>query len=103
VTGDAGGVPVSYEELAEQVVRLQLVLTERDVALVERDRLIAVLSIRVTQLEARLGKNSQNSSKPPAPAGTLDCPARPDPDEVVVHVPGRAGPGWRPARGTGSR
>ena len=103
---------MSYEELAEQVVRLQLVLTERDVALVERDRLIAALSIRVTQLEARLGKNSQNSSKPPSSDAFVKPPPRslrrasgrkpgkqqgnqgfrleprPDPDEVVVHVPG---------------
>jgi Family of unknown function (DUF6444) len=67
---------VSYEELAEQVVRLQLVLTERDVALVERDRLIAALSIRVTQLEARLGKNSQNSSKPPSSDAFVKPPPR---------------------------
>ena len=103
---------MSYEELVEQVVRLQLVLTERDVALVERDRLIAALSIRVTQLEARLGKNSQNSSKPPSSDAFVKPPPRslrrasgrkpgkqqgdqgfgleprPDPDEVVVHVPG---------------
>ena len=89
-----------------------MLLAERDAALADRDRLIVELSTRVTQLEARLGKNSQNSSKPPSsdpfvkpPPRSLRRPSgrkpgkgageagfrlepRPDPDEVVVHVPG---------------
>ena len=36
------------------------------VLLVERDRLIESLVARVGELEARLAKNSQNSSKPPS-------------------------------------
>ena len=39
------------------------------VALAERDALIVVLAGRVAELEARLGKNSQNSSKPPSSDG----------------------------------
>ena len=39
------------------------------VALAERDALIVVLAGRVGELEARLGKNSQNSSKPPSSDG----------------------------------
>jgi len=81
------------------------------VLLAERDRLIETLSRRVAELEARLGKNSQNSSKPPSSdAFTKPVPRslrkksgrkpgkqpgqpgarlepRADPDEVVVHEP----------------
>ena len=39
------------------------------VALAERDALIVALAGRVAELEARLGKNSQNSSKPPSSDG----------------------------------
>lgn len=79
--------------------------------LVERDRVIAELSARIAELEARLGKNSQNSSKPPSsdafvkpaprslrkrsgrrprkqtgePGARLE--PRPDPDQIVVHTP----------------
>jgi transposase len=88
-----------------------VLLAERDAALVERDRVIAALSARVAELEARLGKNSQNSSKPPSSdAFTKPQPRslrgksgrrpgkqpgepgfrlepRAEPDEVVVHEP----------------
>lgn len=37
--------------------------------LAQRDALIAVLAARVAELEARLGKNSRNSSKPPSSDG----------------------------------
>ena len=81
------------------------------VALAERDALIVALAGRVAELEARLGKNSQNSSKPPSSDG-LAKPApkslrrasgrkpgkqhggqgsrlqpRDVPDEVRVHAP----------------
>ncbi len=36
------------------------------VLLAERDALIVALTAKVADLEARLGKNSQNSSKPPS-------------------------------------
>lgn len=74
---------------------------------------VEALGARVVELEARLGKNSQNSSKPPSsdnpflkppprslrgksgrrPGGQPGQPGawlepRPDPDEVRVHVPG---------------
>lgn len=88
-----------------------MLLAERDVALTQRDALIAALADRVAELEARLGKNSRNSSKPPSSDG-LGKPApkslrkpsgrrpgkqpggegfrlqpRPDPDQVQTHVP----------------
>jgi transposase len=81
------------------------------VMLAERDRVIAELSARVAELEARLGKNSQNSSKPPS-SDAFVKPAprslrkksgrkpgkqsgdrgarlepRADPDEVMTHTP----------------
>ena len=88
-----------------------MLLAERDVALAQRDALIAALAGRVAELEARLGKNSRNSSKPPSSDG-LGKPApkslrkpsgrkpgkqqgdpgfrlqpREVPDEVRTHVP----------------
>ena len=39
------------------------------VLLAQRDALIAALAGRVAELEARLGKNSRNSSKPPSSDG----------------------------------
>ena len=81
------------------------------VLLAERDALIVALTARVAELEARLGKNSQNSSKPPSTDVFVKPPPRslrrasgrkpgkqpgepgfglvqrPDPDEVRVHVP----------------
>lgn len=91
----------TYAELAALVVELR-----------EANR---VLTQRIAQLEARLGKNSQNSSKPPSsdaftkppprslrkksgrrpgkqpgePGARLE--SRPDPDEVKVHVPASCG------------
>lgn len=89
-------------------------LAERDRALVERDRIIAGLAARVAELEARLSQNSRNSSRPPSSDNPFTKPPprslrtksgrrpgkqpgdpgarlepRSDPDEVVVHVPGR--------------
>jgi transposase len=49
--------------------QLLVLLAERDVALAQRDALIAALAVRVAELEARLGKNSRNSSKPPSSDG----------------------------------
>ena len=49
--------------------QLFVLLAERDVALTQRDALIAALAGRVAELEARLGKNSRNSSKPPSSDG----------------------------------
>jgi len=81
------------------------------VLLAERDALIVALSVKVAELEARLGKNSQNSSKPPSSDAFVKPPSRslrrasgrkpgkqpgdpgfrlvqrPDPDEVRVHAP----------------
>jgi transposase len=93
------------------VEQLLVLLVERDVALAQRDALIAGLAGRVAELEARLGKNSRNSSKPPSSDG-LGKPApkslrrasgrkpgkqqggqgfrlqpRAVPDEVLTHAP----------------
>ena len=81
------------------------------VLLAERDALIVELAAQVAELKARLGMNSQNSSKPPSsdayvkpaprslrrasgrkPGKQPGDPGfrleqRPDPDEVRVHVP----------------
>jgi transposase len=81
------------------------------VLLAERDALIVALAGRVAQLEARLGKNSQNSSKPPSTDGYVKpeprslrrasgrkpgkqpgepgfrLEQRADPDQIVVHIP----------------
>jgi transposase len=81
------------------------------VLLAERDALIVALTAKVAELEARLGKNSQNSSKPPSSDAFVKPPPRslrrasgrkpgkqpgdpgfrleqrPDPDEVRVHTP----------------
>lgn len=81
--------------------------------LAERDRVIETLLGRVAELEARLAKNSQNSSKPPSSDNPFVKPPprslrgksgrrpgkqpgqggarlepRPEPDQVLVHVPG---------------
>ena len=104
MTGDAGVVSLSYQELAEQVTVLGAVLAGRD-------RLIAELSGRITVLETQLAKNSQNSSKPPSTDVFVKPPPRSlrqssgrkpgkqpgekgsrlerraDPDEIIVHVP----------------
>jgi transposase len=58
--------PIPQAPLLEQLLML---LAERDVALTQRDALIVVLAGRVAELEARLGKNSRNSSKPPGSDG----------------------------------
>jgi transposase len=54
---------------APSLEQLLVLLAERDVALTQRDALIATLADRVAELEARLGKNSRNSSKPPSSDG----------------------------------
>ena len=80
----------------------------------ERDAVIASLTARVADLEARLGKNSKNSSQPPSSDNPFTKPAprslrgksgrrpgkqpgepgarlepRPEPDRVEVHTPDR--------------
>lgn len=96
---------------APTVEQLLVLLAERDVALRQRDALISALAVRVAELEARLGKNSRNSSKPPSSDGlakpapkSLRKPSgrkpgkqqggqgfrlqpRAVPDEVHTHVP----------------
>ena len=95
---------VSSVPAAPSVEQLLVLLAERDV-------LIVALTAKVADLEARLGKNSQNSSKPPSSDAFVKPPPRslrrssarkpgkqpgdpgfrlvqrPDPDEVRVHFP----------------
>jgi transposase len=100
------------------------------VLLTERDRLIEQLVGRLTQLEARLGRNSQNSSRPPSSDAFVKPPPRslrrasgrkpgkgggergfrleprPDPDEVQIHRPSacsRCGAGLTAAPVVGER
>jgi hypothetical protein len=92
------------EQLLARLARLEE-------ALAERDARIEVLTRQVAQLEAALGKDSRNSSKPPSSDGPRKPPPRSqrrpsdrspgkqpgdpgvtlrqvdDPDEVVVHEP----------------
>jgi hypothetical protein len=59
-------VDPSWSPIPEAPSRKQLLLAERHVALTLRDALIAELAGQVAELEARFGKNSRNSSKPPS-------------------------------------
>ncbi|WP_435962066.1 IS66 family transposase [Immundisolibacter sp.] len=102
------------EVSAESVIaELRAQLGKRDQMLVERDAVIASLLTRVEALEARLGKNSSNSSKPPSSDNPFTKPTprslrgtsgrrrgkqpgepgarlepRADPDRREVHAPG---------------
>ena len=51
------------------VAELLVLLAQRDAELAQRDSLIVGLAARVSELEARLAKNSRNSSKPPSSDG----------------------------------
>lgn len=106
---------VPSDPSVEQLLEL---LAGRDAALAERDRVIAelvarseALAARVAELETRVGKNSQNSSKPPSTDAFVKPPPRSlrgksgrrpgkqpgdqgsrlerceDPDEIVEHPP----------------
>ena len=105
--------PFSAE--AEAVIaELRAQLAERDAVIASLVARVEVLTARVAELEARLGQNSQNSSKPPSSDNPFTKPPprslrgksgrrpgkqtgdpgarlepRPDPDELVVHVPQR--------------
>ncbi len=71
MAGDADGVPETrtYEQLAVENGELKALVTE----LREANR---GLCQRVAELEARLGKNSQNSSKPPSSDAFVKPPPR---------------------------
>ena len=51
----------------EQLIDLVLVLQQQVEELQEQNKQIVVLEAKVAELERRLGLNSSNSSKPPAP------------------------------------
>ena len=55
--------------LLERVSVLERELAETRKLLAEKDAVIAAQSARIKELEERLGKNSQNSSKPPSSDG----------------------------------
>lgn len=65
----ANPLSVSAVPPVPSVEQLLVLLAQRDAALAQRDELIAALAGRVAELEARLGKNSRNSSKPPSSDG----------------------------------
>jgi transposase len=93
------------------VEQLLVLLAERDALIVALTAKVEESAARVAELEARLGKNSQNSSKPPSSDAFVKPPPRslrrasgrkpgkqpgdpgfrlvqrPDPDEVRIHVP----------------
>lgn len=102
---------VLLAERDQALVERDEALADRDRVIAELSARVDELAARVTALEARLGKNSQNSSKPPS-SDAFVKPAprslrrasgrkpgkqagdqrfrlepRPDPDEIVVHVP----------------
>ena len=86
-------------------------LAERDALIVVLTAKIETLTVRVVELDARLGKNSQNSSKPPSTDAFVKPPPRSlrrpsgrkpgkqsggqgmrlepvaDPDRIITHVP----------------
>lgn len=99
-------------ELWERLAGLERALAERDALIAELRTELAASRVRVTELEARLGMDSHNSSKPPSTDSPFDKPAprslrgrsgrKPggqpghqgrtlrqvdDPDEVIVHEP----------------
>ncbi|MGH3096074.1 MAG: IS66 family transposase [Streptosporangiales bacterium] len=101
------------EELRERLAALERVLSERDELIASLHAQLDASRARVAELEARLGMNSGNSSKPPASDSPFEKPApkslrgrsgrKPggqpghegrtlrqvaDPDEVIVHEPG---------------
>jgi transposase len=90
----------------------EALIAELGAQVTERDALIESLVRRVAELESRLGRNSRNSSQPPSSDNPFVKPPprslraktgrrpgkhagergarlepRPDPDQVVVHVP----------------
>ena len=91
--------------------QLLVVLAERDALIVALTAKVEESAARVAELEARLGKNSQNSSQPPSSDAFVKPPPRslrrasgrkpgkqpgdpgfrlvqrPDPDEVRIHAP----------------
>ena len=103
------------ELLAAQAEQLAVQAEQVKVLAVQAEQ-VKVLAARVAELEARLGKNSRNSSKPPssdnaftkAPPKSLRRPSgrrpgkqdgdpgnhlapREVPDEIIVHTPGACG------------
>lgn len=85
----------SYDELAELVVSQARVIAAQAI---EIERLesevaqVAVLTARIEELEARVGRNSQNSSQPPSSDGL----AKPAP-KSLRKTTGRK-PGGQPGR-----
>jgi transposase len=58
--------PVPADPSVEQLLAA---IAERDEALALRDSMIEALLVRVEALEARVGQNSRNSSRPPSSDG----------------------------------
>ena len=66
---------IKIQLLEKQVELLEKQVTGLQALLAERDREIAFLKARVSELERRLGLNSSNSSKPPSSDGLRKKPA----------------------------
>jgi transposase len=112
---------VSFADPREaRIAKLEEELAERDARITKLEELLTGALARIADLEARLGQNSQNSSRPPSsdPPGTPRVPKEPTgrtrggqpghkghkrellpADRVVPVIPSRCGRCQRPLRG----
>ena len=60
---------ILIEKLLRRIEVLEREIAERDAIIAERDAIIAAQALKIKELEEKLNKNSQNSSKPPSSDG----------------------------------